>query len=120
MTLDEIDARLLEIEAELAICRAATPGPWWDESGVIHAQRETGCVHPAAAGVNANADFIASSRTGYPKALAGERRLLRALRAAVGEWPAGGAPYIDPAQFYYAFWRAFNAEKLDYEKEITP
>lgn len=133
MTLSEIDARLEEIEAELAICRAATPGPWVigkdvdDESvtsfAIFGEEVVALDIEPEEV-----AAFIASARAGYPRALAGERRLLRALRAA-----AEAAPSLyDPSgtitmhqgsntlTWAHEFWRAFNAEKLNYEKEITP
>lgn len=52
---------------------AATPGPWWNESGVIHApipgRTDGAAVHPASCEQEEDADFIATFDPDTVKAL---------------------------------------------------
>jgi hypothetical protein len=82
----DVEARLEEIEARVG---AATPGPWWNETHVVHAKHPTewtednhSCVHPATCyfyvddshmtfeQVIDNAEFIAHARIDLPALLA--------------------------------------------------
>ena len=71
-----------ELAAIRARCDAATPGPWWDESGTIHAPAWAqwmppgSTCHPAytfgSNGIDcaADADFIAHAREDIPALVA--------------------------------------------------
>jgi hypothetical protein len=79
------------------LCETATPEPWWNESGVLHAKNpgvwtedNQSCIHPAACPetywLNGNvaqqakdADFIAAARTALPRLLAEVERLAKEL-----------------------------------------
>lgn len=69
----------LDIDRELAVCEAATPGPWTafpSEYCMVGGMGEKVCLLPSAISERhvATAEFIAAARTGYPEAL---RRLKR-------------------------------------------
>lgn len=90
------------IRSELAVCEAATPGPWeWDEYGI--AGPCLGWVLSGRSGVRCDgdgttteatgqlaaapgvADFIVAARTGYPDALKELLVLRRALELACAQ-----------------------------------
>ncbi len=70
-----------QIESELAICDAATPGPWrWGashseclcEDGIVDPNREAvmvNCGRGSGDPSIEDAEFIIAARTGYPEAL---------------------------------------------------
>lgn len=69
----------LDIDRELAVCEAATPGPWTafpSDFCMVGGMGEKVCLLPSAISERhvATAEFIAAARTGYPEAL---RRLKR-------------------------------------------
>ncbi len=92
------------------LCEKATPGPWWDESGVIHAcnpgvwtEQNHSCIHPVTITEpywenalpnerQANGEFIAASRTALPEALdaleAAQREAAEAKRPCVWQHEA--------------------------------
>lgn len=77
----------IDLEAIKNRYESATPGPWWSESGIIHAPAwwdgaESGAAcHPAdcfersGRDWRADADFIAHARTDVPNLLAEVERL---------------------------------------------
>ena len=101
--MTDLHACLAEIEAR---ADAATPGPWWNESGVVHAPVDGPCVHPASCTEEADADFIAGSRTDVPALVAMVRE---AVRQRDGELRAMFGP--DYAE--YDCNRALDARLLD-------
>lgn len=124
MTLAEIDARLAEIEEELEVCRAATPGPWTratSQGEYIHSSDVTDAA--AVAGPRsahaADAEFVILARDGYPRALENERALLRALKAALKSCLAIPSMH-HPVAFAHGFWGALSAEKKSAETEVQP
>lgn len=80
----ETNETTLDLDAIEARCDAAwSPAPWWNESGVVHAndpslwtEANHACVHVANCMDPGDADFIAAARTDVP-ALAREVRRLR-------------------------------------------
>lgn len=93
-----------DLKADLEICERATPGPWWNEGGVIHAknpgiwtEQNCSCVHIARVYYGywenarlceqeVNGDFIDEAREGWPeavrRAMAAEERV-RELEVAI-------------------------------------
>lgn len=79
-----IDFTPTRIAVDRAVIEAATPGPWWNESGVVHAKgpqwtpENHSCVHPLN-GEWEDAEFAAAARTGWPAALDEIERLQKRL-----------------------------------------
>lgn len=122
MTLAEIDARLAEIEQELEVCRAATPGPW--DYCTEHRRRyieaaSGGLLFDGNTSIAENTVFVATARDGYPRALENERSLLRALKAALKSCLAIPSMH-HPVAFAHGFWGALSAEKKSAETEVQP
>src|ERR1700685_3008401 len=88
MTIAEIEARVKEIDEQLAICDKATPGPWETGGGCVlqeafPADIITEALHSSdlvdGDYQQGNIDFIAAAREGWPQALRNERAALFAL-----------------------------------------
>lgn len=84
-----------EIRDQLAICDAATPGPWLRDGRCTYVLGEDGCnqfwATPQTSGgritgaeMDANAAFIAAARTGWPAALKALQEAKRDGHAARG------------------------------------
>ena len=87
MTLtDRANRALKQIDAELAVCDAATPGKWLEQSDEIVAEvlefrpiaRAYG-TRTSSQEDKKNAAFIATARTGYPAALKGLKVAIESL-----------------------------------------
>jgi len=91
--------KMRDLYADLAICNAATPGPWAADKGYeqsergnyVYSQAEGSVVCAEQDGTdcvlsNEDARFIAEARTGWPhaieRALAAERKLAEIRRLA--------------------------------------
>jgi hypothetical protein len=95
------------------LCETATPEPWWNESGVLHAKNpgvwtedNQSCIHPAScpetywlngnvAQQDKDADFIAAARTALPRLLAEVERLEKELAEAKACYVRGTAVIAD-------------------------
>ncbi len=104
---------------DLKICSKASPGPWWNESGVLHAKAPNwtpevhSCCHPARAETEEDADFIALARTALPWYIRKVMELEEIL---------GLKAYVDSKEDYGTpeTWRKDGADKakwLKYYKE---
>lgn len=86
------DALLADIDTALAVCDAATPGPWRHHGRQILVGGAVNLRLPNAAEWRMMDDlsFYAHARSGYPAAL-------RALRAAVekADWMVGAADGVE-------------------------
>lgn len=124
MSLAEIDTRLAEIDAELEVCRAATPGPWTraTSSGeYIHLSdvADGAAVFGPRSANTADAELVIQARDGYPRALENERALLRALKAALEACDQVPSMHYHVA-FAQGFWVAISAEKKSVVTEAQP
>ncbi len=67
--MSKLDEFLVQIEQ---LDGKATPGEWWNESGVVHAKAPNWtpechrCCHPAYCESEEDAEFVALSRTALP------------------------------------------------------
>lgn len=79
--MSKLDEILSEIER---LDKEATPPPWWNESGTLHAKASTwtkevhACCHPASCEEEADAEFVELARTALPL-------LAKILRAIIDE-----------------------------------
>lgn len=79
---ERADIVLREIDAAIALAEKATPGPWWNESCVLHCKAPEwtdevhACDHPVKTERDEDGDFIAAARTLVPTSL-------RCLKAAI-------------------------------------
>ncbi len=59
-----------DLEKDLAICEAATPGPWDDVADIVHSGNSCGDEYNCGIECKeADARFITESRTGWPEAI---------------------------------------------------
>ncbi len=97
-----------ELERYRALGEAATGGPWWNESGVVHAKHPTrwtpavhSCVHPCSVEEPADANFITTTRNVHSRVCdvleAASRIAAERPETEIDEWGDEDSQNVDDA-----------------------